>query len=59
VTCNAWLRPPRYTAIDTFGGTPAKFWGKPTSTFYPVGPHSTQTFFENFDNVLPNNPCQP
>jgi hypothetical protein len=46
-------------AINTFGGTPAKFWGKATSTFYPVGPHSTQTFFENFDNVLPNNPCQP
>jgi hypothetical protein len=46
-------------AINKFGGTPAKFWGKPTATFYPVGPHTTQAFFENFDNVLPNNPCQP
>jgi hypothetical protein len=46
-------------AIDKFGGTPAKFWGKATATFYPVGPGTTQVFYENFDNVLPNNPCQP
>jgi hypothetical protein len=45
-------------AIKKFGGTPTKFWGKVTQSFYPVGPHDTGIFYENFDNVLPNNPCQ-
>jgi hypothetical protein len=44
-------------ATNTFGGTPASFWGSPVVTFYPTGPATTTTFFENFERTLPNNPC--
>ena len=46
-------------AINTFGGTPAKFWGKATASFYPISETATGTFYENFTNVLKNDPCQP
>jgi hypothetical protein len=44
-------------AKQKFGGSPTTFWGNIVPTVYPVSPRASQVFYENFRNVLPNNPC--
>ncbi|MCU1428521.1 MAG: hypothetical protein JWL83_2521 [Actinomycetia bacterium] len=45
-------------AKNTFGGSATSEFGSVVATFYPIGPRATQVFYENFQRVLPNNPCQ-
>jgi hypothetical protein len=44
--------------VNTFGGTSTSEYGPIYALAYPTGPSSTGFFFENFRNILSNNPCE-
>jgi hypothetical protein len=44
-------------AQKKFGGSPTAEYGSIVPTVYPSSPISSQIFWENFRQVLPNNPC--